>query len=100
MLDLDNAFHRRAFELCGMEGPFDHMLSTFQHIERLRKFRDVYKRQALSNDDTAVILAAVQGLVQDGSGEGTENIACADVHQVGSAWVLALTASTSNLGSS
>ena len=38
MLDLDNAFHRRAFELCGMEGHFDHMLSTFQHIERLRKF--------------------------------------------------------------
>ena len=35
MLDLDNAFHRRAFELCGMEGHFDHMLSTFQHIERL-----------------------------------------------------------------
>ncbi len=34
MLDLDNAFHRRAFELCGMEEHFDHMLSTFQHIER------------------------------------------------------------------
>ena len=28
MLDLDNAFHRRAFELCGMEGHFDHMLSS------------------------------------------------------------------------
>ena len=28
MLDLDNAFHRRAFELCGMEEHFDHMLST------------------------------------------------------------------------
>ena len=38
MLELDNAFHRRAFELCGMEAHFDHMLSTFQHIERLRKF--------------------------------------------------------------
>ena len=38
MLDLDNAFHRRAFQLCGMEEHFDHMLSTFQHIERLRKF--------------------------------------------------------------
>ena len=38
MLDLDNAFHRRAFILCGMEEHFDHMLSTFQHIERLRKF--------------------------------------------------------------
>ena len=27
MLELDNAFHRRAFELCGMEAHFDHMLS-------------------------------------------------------------------------
>ena len=36
MLELDNAFHRRAFELCGMEAHFDHMLSTFQHIERRR----------------------------------------------------------------
>ena len=32
MLDLDNAFHRRAFELCGMEEHFDHMLSTFQPV--------------------------------------------------------------------
>ena len=39
--------------------------------------------KALSNNDTAVILAAVQGLVQDGSGEGTEDIACAEVHPGG-----------------
>ena len=32
MLDLDNVFHRRAFELCGMEGHFDHMLSTLLYI--------------------------------------------------------------------
>ncbi len=38
LLELDNAFHRRAFELCGMEEHFDHMLSTLQHVERLRKF--------------------------------------------------------------
>lgn len=38
MLALDNRFHRYAFELCGMEEHFDHMLSTFQHIERLRVF--------------------------------------------------------------
>ncbi len=34
MLDLDNAFHRMAFTLCGMEEHFDHMLSTFQHMMR------------------------------------------------------------------
>jgi DNA-binding GntR family transcriptional regulator len=38
LLELDNAFHRLAFELNGMETHFDHMLSTFQHIERLRMF--------------------------------------------------------------
>lgn len=38
MLDLDNCFHRRAFELCGMAEHFDHLLGTFQHIERLRMF--------------------------------------------------------------
>lgn len=38
LLALDNAFHRIAFEVNGMEAHFDHMLSTFQHIERLRMF--------------------------------------------------------------
>ena len=28
LLELDNAFHRRAFELCGMEHHFDHMLAS------------------------------------------------------------------------
>ena len=51
MLELDNAFHRRAFELCGMEAHFDHMLSTFQHIERLRKF-------SLQNDENKSVCAA------------------------------------------
>ena len=51
MLDLDNAFHRRAFELCGMEEHFDHMLSTFQHIERLRKF-------SLQTDENKSVCAA------------------------------------------
>lgn len=38
LLALDNAFHRIAFEINGKEEHFDHMLSTFQHIERLRLF--------------------------------------------------------------
>ena len=51
MLDLDNAFHRMAFTLCGMEEHFDHMLSTFQHIERLRKF-------SLQTDENKSVCAA------------------------------------------
>ncbi len=51
MLDLDNAFHRMAFEICGMEAHFDHMLSTFQHIERLRKF-------SLQTDENKSVCAA------------------------------------------
>ncbi len=38
LLEVDNAFHRLAFEFCGMEDHLDHMLSTFKHIERLRMF--------------------------------------------------------------
>ena len=33
LLELDNAFHRRAFELCGMEHHFDHML-IFRNIQK------------------------------------------------------------------
>jgi hypothetical protein len=36
--------------------------------------------EALGHDDAAVILAAVQGVVQDGCGEGAEDVACAEVH--------------------
>ena len=39
MLELDNAFHRRAFEICGMEDHYNYMLSKLQHVERIRKFK-------------------------------------------------------------
>lgn len=51
LLDLDNGFHRMAFTFCGMEEHFDHMLSTFQHIERLRKF-------SLQTDENKSVCAA------------------------------------------
>ena len=35
---LDNQFHRKAFEITGMEAHFDHMLGELQHVERIRKF--------------------------------------------------------------
>ena len=38
LLELDNQFHRKAFEITGMEEHFDHMLGELQHVERIRKF--------------------------------------------------------------
>ena len=62
MLDLDNAFHRRAFELCGMEEHFDHMLSTFQHIERLRKFSlQTDENKSVCGAHTRILEAVLHG---------------------------------------
>ena len=66
MLDLDNAFHRRAFELCGMEEHFDHMLSTFQHIERLRKFSlQTEENKSVCGAHTRILEAVLHGSEED-----------------------------------
>ncbi len=66
MLDLDNAFHRMAFELCGMEDHFDHMLSTFQHIERLRKFSlQTDENKTVYSSHMAILEALVHGSPED-----------------------------------
>ena len=66
MLDLDNAFHRRAFELCGMEEHFDHMLSTFQHIERLRKFSlQTEENKSVCAAHTRTLEAVLRGSEED-----------------------------------
>ena len=66
MLDLDNAFHRRAFELCGMEEHFDHMLSTFQHIERLRKFSlQTEENKSVCGAHTRILEALISGSPED-----------------------------------
>ena len=66
MLDLDNAFHRRAFELCGMEEHFDHMLSTFQHIERLRKFSlQTEENKSVCAAHTRILEAVLRGSEED-----------------------------------
>lgn len=60
LLALDNAFHRIAFEVNGMEEHFDHMLSTFQHIERLRMFSLITgESKAYVREDHGLILQAV-----------------------------------------
>ena len=66
MLDLDNAFHRRSFELCGMEEHFDHMLSTFQHIERLRKFSlQTEENKSVCAAHTRILEAVLRGSEED-----------------------------------
>ena len=75
MLDLDNAFHRRAFELCGMEGHFDHMLSTFQHIERLRKFSlQTDENKSVCGAHTRILKAVLHGTEEDVSRALSEHL--------------------------
>lgn len=62
LLDLDNQFHRMAFQLCGMEEHFDHMLSTFQHIERLRMFSLMTdENKSVCVEHTRILDALVSG---------------------------------------
>ena len=73
MLDLDNAFHRRAFELCGMEEHFDHMLSTFQHIERLRKFSlQTNENKSVCDAHTRILEMVLHGTAEE-LGEALES---------------------------
>lgn len=66
MLALDNRFHRKAFELCGMEEHFDHMLETFQHIERLRIFSlQTDENKTVCEMHTRILEAAAHGTPQD-----------------------------------
>ena len=83
MLDLDNAFHRRAFELCGMEGHFDHMLSTFQHIERLRKFSlQTDENKSVCGAHTRILEAVLHGTEEDVSRALSEHL-----HGISSVWI-------------
>ena len=60
LLELDNFFHRKAFEINGMEEHFDHMLSTFQHIERLRMFSlMIDENKSVCQEHTRIVDALV-----------------------------------------
>ena len=75
MLELDNAFHRRAFELCGMKDHFDHMLSTFQHIERLRKFSlQTDENKSVCGAHTRILEAVLHGTEADVSTALSEHL--------------------------
>ena len=75
LLDLDNAINRRAFEICGMEEHFDHMLSTFQHIERLRKFSlQTDENKSVCGAHTRILEAVLHGTEEDVSRALSEHL--------------------------
>ena len=66
LLELDNAFHRRAFELCGMEHHFAHMLASLQHVERIRKFSlQTEENKSVCSSHTAILEALLHGSADD-----------------------------------
>ena len=66
MLELDNAFHRKSFELCGMEDHYDHMLASLQHVERIRKFSlQTNENKAVCAAHTRILDAMVQNDTQE-----------------------------------
>ena len=66
LLELDNAFHRRAFELCGMEHHFDHMLASLQHVERIRKFSlQTEENKSVCAAHTRILEAVLRGSEED-----------------------------------
>ena len=73
LLELDNAFHRRAFELCGMEHHFDHMLASLQHVERIRKFSlQTNENKAVCAAHTRILEMVLHGTA-DELGEALES---------------------------
>ena len=75
LLELDNQFHRKAFEITGMEAHFDHMLSTFQHIERLRKFSlQTDENKSVCGAHTRILEAVLHGTEEDVSRALSEHL--------------------------
>ena len=66
MLELDNAFHRKSFELCGMEAHYDHMLASLQHVERIRKFSlQTEENKSVCAAHTRILEAVLRGSEED-----------------------------------
>ena len=66
LLELDNAFHRRSFELLGMEAHYDYMLASLQHVERIRKFSlQTNENKAVCAAHTRILDAMVQNDTQE-----------------------------------
>ena len=66
LLELDNAFHRKAFEICGMEEHYDYMLSKLQHVERIRKFSlQTEENKSVCGAHTRILEAMISGSQED-----------------------------------
>jgi len=66
LLGLDNAFHRKAFEICGMEEHYDYMLSKLQHVERIRKFSlQTEENKSVCGAHTRILEALISGSAED-----------------------------------
>lgn len=66
LLALDNAFHRRAFEICGMEEHYNYMLSKLQHVERIRKFSlQTEENKSVCGAHTRILEALISGSPED-----------------------------------
>ena len=66
LLGLDNAFHRKAFEICGMEEHYDYMLSKLQHVERIRKFSlQTEENKSVCGAHTRILEALINGSAED-----------------------------------
>ena len=66
LLELDNQFHRKAFEITGMEEHFDHMLGELQHVERIRKFSlQTEENKSVCAAHTRILEAVLRGSEED-----------------------------------
>ena len=66
LLELDNQFHRKAFEIAGMEAHFDHMLGELQHVERIRKFSlQTNENKSVCDAHTRILEAVLHGSEED-----------------------------------
>ena len=66
LLELDNAFHRRSFELIGMAAHYDYMLASLQHVERIRKFSlQTEENKSVCATHTAILEALLHGSPDD-----------------------------------
>lgn len=66
LLGLDNAFHRKAFEICGMEEHYNYMLSKLQHVERIRKFSlQTEENKSVCGAHTRILEAMISGSPED-----------------------------------
>ena len=71
----ERAYRLLIEQLCGMEGHFDHMLSTFQHIERLRKFSlQTDENKSVCGAHTRILEAVLHGTEEDVSRALSEHL--------------------------